>query len=225
VVVPRHPGAFSALGILFSDVVKDVSQSVLLTVPNLPESRRTKSSASPRFRNLLNDLSHRFGGIERNALVELRQEHFKLERVHIQRRLALRYVGQAYELSVPFTPGFAGVFHAEHERTYGYSQPKRPLELVNLQVRITLATSKPPTRARTAGPPRHARKAVVKQKRVWFDGRFWQTPLYDRERLGAGAAFHGPAIVVEYSSTTIIPPLFNCRVDEHLNLRLTQHAH
>jgi N-methylhydantoinase A len=225
VIVPRHPGAFSALGILFSDVVKDVSKSVLLMVPSLPEPGRNKGSQPSNVRNFLKDLSHRFASIEQRALAELRQEHFKLDRARIQRQLAIRYVGQAYELPVPFKPGFAGVFHSEHEKAYGYAQPNRPLEIVSLQVRLTLPTPNAPNRRRTADKSGNASKAMVKQKSVWIDGKFRRTPLYDRDRLGEGAAFRGPAIVIEYSSTTVVPPNFKCCVDEHLNLRLTQHGH
>jgi len=225
VIVPRHPGAFSALGILFSDIVRDVSQSVLLTIPGSPRADRTTSYSLPTFGKFLKSLSRRFESIEQSALAELRQEKFKCERVRILRQLAIRYVGQAYELSVPFSPHFPELFHSAHERAYGHAQPDRPLELVSLQVRLTLPTPKPPNLEKSADPPRHAGKAVVKHKPVWFDNRFWRTPLYERDRLSAGATFRGPAIVAEYSSTTAIPPSFKCRVDEHLNLRLIQNAH
>jgi N-methylhydantoinase A len=62
----------------------------------------------------------------------------------------------------------------------------------------------------------------VKTKPVWFSGCFHPTRLYDRERLQAGARFVGPAVVVEYSSTTVVPPDFECYVDEYLNLALRQ---
>jgi len=65
----------------------------------------------------------------------------------------------------------------------------------------------------------------VKKKLVWFGERFWKTPCYDRERLRPGARFAGPAMVLEYSSTTVVPPDFVCQVDEFLNLVLSPDAH
>jgi N-methylhydantoinase A len=62
---------------------------------------------------------------------------------------------------------------------------------------------------------------MVKTKPVWFAGRFHSTRLYDRERLEAGTRIVGPAVVVEYSSTTVVPPDFECYVDEYLNLTLS----
>ena len=223
VIVPMHPGAFSALGILLSDIVRDVSQSVLLTVPE--KEKRNSSPSNGKLRKFMRDLDRRYESIEQEARAELRREHFKIDLVQIERRLALRYVGQAYELSVPFTATFPLRFHSEHERVYGYAQPTHPLEIVSVQVRLKLPTSKPP------GPRNQTRNfldpksAIVKLKPVWFGRQFVPTPLYERQRLRAGMKLAAPAIIIEYSSTTVVPPDFTCRVDEHLNLRLTQNAH
>jgi N-methylhydantoinase A len=84
---------------------------------------------------------------------------------------------------------------------------------------LVIRTPKPKLRTRRPGNPDHAR-VKVKTKPVWFAGRFHSTRLYDRERLQAGTRFVGPAVVFEYSSTTVIPPDFECHVDEYLNLVL-----
>jgi N-methylhydantoinase A len=111
------------------------------------------------------------------------------------------------------------LFHLQHEKAYGYVHPGRALEIVNLRLRLTIRTPKPQLRARRMGNPDPAR-ARVKTKPVWFSGCFHPTYLYDRARLGAGTRFVGPAVVVEYSSTTVVPPDFTCGVDKHLNLIL-----
>jgi N-methylhydantoinase A len=213
VIVPRHPGAFSALGILLCDVTRDVSRSVLLPVPD----------SATALRGLLRDLDRRFRILEREARAELRRERLAQPSLRAERRLDVRYRGQAYEISVAFSPSFAARFHAEHEKAYGYAHAGRAMEIVNLRVRLAVPSPKPPVRRRSAeaGNPR---EAVVKEKPVWFDGHLHPTPLYDRERLRSGARFAGPAIVVEYSSTTVVPPDFECRVDEYLNLRLSENA-
>jgi N-methylhydantoinase A len=213
VIVPRHPGAFSALGILLSDVARDVSRSVLLPVPD----------SATALRGFLRDLDARFRILERNARTELRRERPAQPSLRIERRVDVRYRGQAYEISVPFSPSFAARFHAEHEKAYGYAHAGRAMEIVNLRVRLVVPSPKPPARRRSAKAS-SVRKAIVKEKPVWFNGRLLPTPLYDRERLRPGARFSGPAIVVEYSSTTVVPPDFECRVDEFLNLRLSENA-
>ena len=220
VIIPAHPGAFSALGILMSDAIKDVSQSVLTPIP--------AGSTGPQpdsFQPCLNDISRRFRQIERAARAELRRDHFPPGKIRIEKQVDVRYAGQSYELMIPFSPRFPEEFKRLHQKTYGYSHGHKPLEIVNLRLRLTV-----PTAARRA-PKRTVRvrpgqidKAVVKYKNVWFGNRFYQTPLYERDRLGPGIQFDGPAVVVEYSSTTVVPPGFCCRVDNDLNLVLTCNA-
>lgn len=220
VIIPPNPGTFSALGILLSDAIKDVSQSVLMAVP--VESSPARSSS---FRQCLDDIARRFRMLESAARTELRRDHFPSGRVRIERQLDVRYAGQSYELTVPFTPRFPRHFEQLHTKTYGYTHSRKPLEVVNLRLRLTVPTTRMKPTKRTGRPRVQSIKAaVVKEKDVWFENRFRQTPLYDRDSLAIGSRFNGPAVVVEYSSTTVIPPGFGCRVDEHLNLVITDHA-
>ncbi len=220
VIIPANPGTFSALGILMSDAIKDVSQSVLMPVP-----ASSPGPPSDSFERCLNDISRRFRQIEQAARAELRRDHFPPGKIRVEKQIDVRYVGQSYELMIPFSPQFLEEFKRLHEKTYGYSHGHKPLEVVNLRLRLTV-----PTAARHV-PQRTIRarasqidKAVVKHKRVWFGNQFHQTPLYERDRLGRGVQFNGPAVVVEYSSTTVVPPGFCCRVDNGLNMVLTCNA-
>lgn len=213
VIVPRNPGAFSALGILLSDIVKEVTQSILLAAP---DDGRESSIA---MRNFLRDVERRFARLERKARGELRREGFAAPAARAERRLDLRYRGQSYELSVPFVPGFPLLFHREHERAYGYIHPGRGLEIVNLRLRLSIRTPKPRIRA-CLPRPFVPDAAKLKTKLVWFTGAFHSTPFYDREKLQPGARCPGPAVIVEYSSTTVVPPDFVCHADKWLNLVL-----
>jgi N-methylhydantoinase A len=210
VVVPRNPGAFSALGILLSDIVRDSVRSVFLPV--------TSDGGQA---GLWLALEKRFARMERASRSELQQEGFPSQSARAERRLDLRYAGQSYELSVPFKRDFRRLFDQEHMRAYGYSHVGRPIEIVNLRLRLVIRTPKPRLRAQKI---RVAAPAKMKSKPVWFDGRFRATPVYDRERLAAGTRLRGPAVIVEYSSTTVVPPDFRCEVDKYLNLILTRHV-
>jgi N-methylhydantoinase A len=256
VVVPPNPGGFSALGALLSDVVKDISHSVLLPVPRTVRAGETPTgrgrlpalpgSLQPRVRSLpdfVKDLERRFKELEQAGRTDLQDEGFPAQRVGIERRLAVRYRGQAYELSIPFSARFADLFHREHERAYGHAQPDLALEVVSLQVRLTIPMPKPRLETRNwklenrkakletrnskleigkskLDGEKGLRGAIVKKKPVWFEGALRATPLYRRDRLARGVRFRGPAIVVEYSSTTVVPPDHECVVDEYLNLVL-----
>jgi N-methylhydantoinase A len=225
VIVPVNPGAFSALGVLLSDIVKDVSQSVLLPVPVVSEERSGRRS----WARFISDVGQRFARLERPARVELRKEGFKGEPA-IKRELDLRYAGQSYELTVPFHPAFREAFHREHERTYGHSQPDRPIEIVSVRLRLVIGTPKPMigelglgtgARARADAKHRTSTEAMVLNRRpVWFGKQAMDTAFYDRPQLGPGIGFSGPAIVLEYGATTVVPPDFRCRVDGGCNLIL-----
>jgi len=215
VIVPRSPGAFSALGILISDIVKDVSLSVLLPLPG----ERKKRDA--RFSEFFANLSRRLARLEAEGRAQLKREGFPSDRAQAAWHLDLRALGQAYELTVPFAADFPARFHREHEKAYGYAHRGGLLEVVNLRVRLTIPIPKPPFRPRAATRGT-LRVAMVKTKPVWFGSRFWETSFYDRNRLGVGVRIRGPAVIVEYSSTTVVPPEWKCEVDEFLNLVLTR---
>ncbi|MGO8733788.1 MAG: hydantoinase/oxoprolinase family protein [Terriglobia bacterium] len=214
-VVPRNPGAFSALGILLSDVIKDSVRSVFLHVPE--EGERS----SQRLADFRRDLENRFVILERASRAELQKEGFPAELARTERRLDLRYAGQSYELSVPLRANFRRLFHQAHEKAYGYAHAGRPMEIVNLRSRLVIRMPKPRLRPSARKARRLTQAAVVKTKPMWFGGKPLQTPVYVREYLEPGARLQGPAVIVEYSSTTVVPPDFECHVDEYLNLTLS----
>jgi N-methylhydantoinase A len=195
VLVPCFPGALSALGILMSDMVRDYSKTVMLPLEH-PGLEQGFAQLEQRGRNEMSA-----EGLEGSAL----------------RSLDIRYVGQGYELNVAAGPGLAERFHKTHEQRYGYSDPERPAEVVNLRVRIA-AGAKPirfPRRAARRGNGKHA---ILKTRPVYFDGHVHQAPVYDRARLAPGDEFAGPAIITEYSATCAIPPECRVRTDEWQNL-------
>jgi N-methylhydantoinase A len=214
VIVPPNPGAFSALGVLGSDVVKEVSQSVLVPVP----------AAEATGSEFLRRIEARFSGLERAARDELRGEGFAGP-IEAARSLDLRYLGQSYELTVPFTAGFRDAFRKEHERAYGHARLERPLEIVSLRVRLTIRTARPAGPAGKARRPaarKHAPPMALSIRPAGFEKGLVPTRFYDREQLQPGTRFQGPAVVLEYSSTTVVPPDYACRVDDGGNLILSR---
>jgi N-methylhydantoinase A len=220
IIIPANPGTFSAFGILWSDAVRDVSLSVLAPVPT-----DAKDGRSIPFNQFLKELERKFIAIEREARAEFRRDKLSTTKLKVERQLEVRYAGQSYELMVPYSPRLQKEFERLHEKTYGYSHTGKPLEVVNLRLRLTVPTvvRKPP-RHSSGGTARRVRDAILKMKNVWFGNRFHQTPLYGRDRLSPGMRLNGPAVVAEYSSTTVVPPGFHCRVDREGNLVLTYDA-
>jgi N-methylhydantoinase A len=134
-----------------------------------------------------------------------------------ERSLDLRYEGQGYELNVPWSGDFVARFHEVHRQRYGYSDSKRPIEIVNVRVRTIQTTSR---EEETSEPLQagNGEQAVKRLKQIYFDGA-WQTgKVYARDLLKAGDTFPGPAVIVEYSATTFVEPGAKVSVDGFRNL-------
>lgn len=209
VLLPKFPGALSALGILRADVVKDFSQTVQLPVHRPAEARK--------------DLVRAFAVLEKRGLDEMGAEGFPPRAVRIERLLDMRYVGQAFELTVPAGGDFGVAFHRAHEQRYGYADAKRAVEIVNVRARMSGATAKP-SLPRSRSGSSDAGTAIIDSRRAFFSGKPVVTPVYDRARLRCGHRFAGPAIVMEYSATTLLPAGWSVRIDSYESLIVTKQA-
>ena len=203
-LVPRHPGLLSALGVLLSDTVQDFSRTVML-----PTAKAGRKKLETHYRLL-----------ERAAVTAMRLEGLSDEGIRLERWIDMRYRGQSYELSIPFTCGFDRQFHRSHEQRYGYADLGRDSEIVTLRVRARGAVRKPRLPRESPGPP-DPTPAFLRAKRVCFFGRLYETPIYERSLLHAGNRITGPALVFEYSASTAIPPGCVCIVDAFGNLIIT----
>jgi N-methylhydantoinase A/oxoprolinase/acetone carboxylase beta subunit len=56
--------------------------------------------------------------------------------------------------------------------------------------------------------------------RMFVNGQWQEAPVYDRQQLHVGDVFHGPALVAEYSATTVVPGDFGVRIDTQQNIIL-----
>ncbi len=215
VIVPAYPGGLSALGILISDVVKDHSRTVLMRVRELPEK----------------ELERHFAELQRSVSAELKKEEWQGRPV-FEKSCDLRYRGQGYELNLSFGRDLLQRFHAEHHRRYGYSSPEREVEIVTVRLRARVASSerlpKSPElpklknqEGRHVGGHEAAQptgRAETTAAHVWFSNKKQKTLILPRESLRAGKSYRGPAIVTEYSATTVVPPGLRFLVDGAANL-------
>jgi len=205
VIVPAFPGALSALGILASDVIKDYSRTVLWRVKNkLPQ----------------HDLTRELAKLEENASRDFRTEAWK-GRPRYRRSVDVRYRGQGYELNIPLSPTLLKDFEKEHHRRYGYTHPSREVELVTLRLRASL----PQSMTEHAGADAFVRpgratlgETSPREVQVLFESKKQKTKIYAREELQQKRTYSGPAIVTEYSATTVIPPKKQFHIDRAMNL-------
>jgi N-methylhydantoinase A len=129
----------------------------------------------------------------------------------------IRYAGQSYELTVPWNPGNpAAPFHREHQRVYGYSNPERAIEIVTLRVRARLEVPKPKLKSGHHGGAVTKNAAI---RRIHSSDTWRDTPVYARSDLSSGE-MTGPALVLDYGSTTLIPPGWAFSMDSVGSLKL-----
>ena len=164
------------------------------------------------------ELSTLFKDIEKRGTHDLVQEGIPEGNVTLERYLDMRYEGQSYEIIVPFGDNYAQDFHAYHEKTYGYRNEDKIIEIVNIRLRARGIPDKP--RFQKEEPvgeePRH--DALLDERDVVFDRKMARTKIIQREKLMSGNRVKGPAVIVEYSSTIVIPPFAGAFVDGYGNL-------
>lgn len=204
VIVPAFPGALSALGILASDVVKDFSRTVLWRVSaKIPTAQ----------------LNREFATLQQTAAKDFRCDGWRGS-PHLQRSIDLRYLDQGYELNLPLTRNLLHDFRQEHQRRYGYTHPNREIEIVTLRLRATIKSVTPHLSADALVRPERAKlsRTFPPQCPILFDGRKLAAKIYSRDVLQPGKNYRGPAIITEYSATTVIPPGKRFHLDRAANL-------
>ena len=205
VIVPSNPGILSALGILRADMVKDTSLTVMMR---------------SREEDLSRQLTEAFLPLESRVRKGLTEEGFSEQDLELERTLDARYVGQSYELNVPFDEHSVDEFHKLHQQFYGYCNAQLPVEIVTLRVRGCGRYPHVQIPRLPLGPEEPVADAVAQEKQVFIQGRFIATPFYLRRNLQPGNRFTGPAIVLEYSSTIFVPSDFQATIDEWGNVIL-----
>ena len=216
VVVPPYPGITSAMGLLTTDLKYDAI--------------RTQFQVSGRID--LARLNADLSGMERQLGEQFAADHLDAAHFHFVRDGDLRYVGQGYELKIPIPAGeltdaslteIWRLFHEAHKREYGHAFVQNPIEIVN--VRVTgvgampkIAKLKAPEGGSLAAARIRAGQCVF---RVGGALKSFETTFYRRALLPVGESFHGPAIVLQMDSTTVIPPVWSAVNDAVGNLILT----
>jgi N-methylhydantoinase A len=209
VIVPPTPGVLSALGFLYSDIKNEFAQTFI----------RNLDEVQP---NAVTDILGRLGG---EAKSWLEAEGIEAGKQDLRYQADVRYFRQGYEFALDVSPealmngGLRDLedrFGAAHERQYGF-RLTAPVELVNLRAIGTGRVTKMayPKAERGDADPSHA---LADEHRVYFDGDFVASKIYDRARLQAGNKVRGPAVIMQTDSTTVIHPSHVGEVDEYLNI-------
>jgi len=202
VILPAHPGALSAIGIVASNVVQDQSRTVMLEVDSGARRR----------------LERAFREMERLARATLKREGFPETRQRHEQRLAMRYKGQSFELEIENgAEDLAAAFHRAHRERYDYAQEDNAVEIVSARLRSQgLIEELEIERTKAARGKRSLLPATYVD--AYLNGKRARAGVYQRDLLPPGATLRTPCIVAEYSATTLVPAGTKASVDEFGNL-------
>ncbi len=211
VIVPVHPGAFSAWGMLQTDVRHDFKET-LYGFWNQFESKV---------------LEERFEALEASGRTYLLDEGVGEGAISFERSADFRYHGQEYVLTIPIPAGAIDMdavrssFDQAYDRQYGHSSPQGLVEVANLRVAAIGRLDRPENAEPEAGPVRPARERMV-----YFSGSEHPTAIIDRNGIGRDAMVDGPAIIEENTATTLVPPGWRATAiaGGHLSLSRTEQA-
>ncbi len=212
VLFPPLASTLSALGMVVSQVIKDYSQTVMLTGRAAPET--LQAGLQP---------------LRQHAQEELRHEGVEACLAAFQPSLDMRYAGQSFELNIPWPDpqaDFLQAFHQAHQLVYGYANETAPVEIVNLRLRasgpppeIQLPISPEP--ARPSRPPQPYKHQAVCWRGPDGEPTAYQAACYHWADLRPGDRVQGPALVVRSDTTILVGRHDAGVVDAFLNLVVT----
>ena len=214
IIVPRFPGAFSAWGMLQTDIRRNFTEPYF----SLDEDIDTADMA-----NLLRT-------VERDGLASLASEGVPEQSRRASHSVDVRYQSQEFTLTVPllsadepesenFLENLAARFAMQYQDRYGHSSLGAPIEVVTLRTEAVgdlVRLEAPPFEAASSPDFKHD------IRKVDFDRTQHDAIVVRRGVLAAGHSFQGPAIIVEETATTVVPPGFTVRVDQYGSLVIRQ---
>ena len=213
VIIPFAPGHFSAYGMLFADLRRDLVNTWF----------------KPLETAAFDDLEALFTAMEKTGAADLARSRDMIVEMRTERGADMRYVGQEHAVTVHLPmelfknhdrAGIKARFDAVHETRYGYSAPGEKAEIVSLRS-ATIGLMRKPALEPVGAASDDAQAAFSGKRPVYFAATgMVETPTYDRGRLKAGNRIEGPALIEEHASTTVVEPRDVLKVDAFGNLHI-----
>ncbi|WP_417583346.1 hydantoinase/oxoprolinase family protein [Pelagibacterium sp.] len=207
VIIPVHPGAFSAFGMLQTDMRHDFKMTWF----------GDWSAASP------DDLTRAFEGLEAQGREHLKHEGMSDQEISFERSVDLRYEGQEYVLTIPAGTGLIDLravrkrFDVAYQAQYGHSSNTAGVEVANLRVAALGRLRRPGLPS-----PQDRETRERRSRMVYFDGVEQATDVVRREAYALGDTLVGPAIIEEETTTTLVPPGWRVEVITGGHLSMTK---
>jgi len=215
VIIPRFPGLFSALGLLYADVTTDFVETIMITLT--PEN--------------LDPLNNTLDRLHTKADAWFQRVNIPGDKYEIKASIDLRYLRQNYELNIPL-PGvhispenitsIQTQFNEAHTAEYGHSTPGETIQAVYIRLRAIKPLTKPDLKPLNDDRSETINKASSASRWVWFPGEQMLCQVYQRDTLKPEQTLEGPAIIQEKEATTLVEKHWCLRVDLSGNLLIVR---
>jgi N-methylhydantoinase A len=207
-LIPCYPGVICALGCVIADVKHDFAQTMNLSQSNW---------------NL-----KLFNKVVEEKILEgrsrLESEKIKLEKIEVEIFADMSYEQQIHSIRVPIPypierESIVQSFKETYQKMYKHTLSNIPLTLTNLRVSV-IGKRKPPqlTSIMNNNVSRNRHEAKISNREVYFNGQFYQTPIYDKNILPLHEIIEGPAIIEQEDTTIVIEPDMTAFIDDLGNL-------
>ncbi|MDT7042139.1 hydantoinase/oxoprolinase family protein [Candidatus Nitronereus thalassa] len=203
VLVPPSASTLSAYGMLTAHVRVDAVQTIMRD--DEPSHEELHKSFSPMIQK---------------CEADLKSQHVKPEDIEINCELDVRYLGQSFELTVPFSASYCASFEALHQQRYGYHQDHAAIEIVNLRVRGISRTKSPTPSRLPLVLTSDASQAIIGSHRFILSDGPVTAPHFARAQLQPGHEIKGPALLIQDDTTLMVGMKDQARIDEYGNVHI-----
>jgi N-methylhydantoinase A len=213
VIVPLNAGVFSAFGMLMSDLRRDYIRTDVMHL--------NKDNFS--------SLKDVFQEMEDEAVKAYERNEYEEEDIKFEYYLDLRYSGQEHSVKLGLSDlnnlnmeRIEKDFHLLHEKRYAFSLPGTSIEIVNYHLVAEVIVNKPVI-GEVEGKGNSVEDAIIDTQEVDFDVMgIHESKFYDRDKLEPGMCIDGPAIIAEDSTSTVVPPQHQFKIDEYANIIISK---
>lgn len=212
VLVPARPGLTNALGCLVADLRQDRVNTVnkALDLVDMSEVKRLMTAQRD------------------SALAVVEEEKAEIEETVVIHGADMQFRGQTHLIRVPLASpdvtreDIQAAFEKAYFHRFQVRLPEIRAVLVNLVTSVIGRRRAFPLAALLDAADRRASvaDAVIGERQVHADGRWWTAKVYSRDALPIGASVAGPAVIQQIDATTVIEPGAVATVDAIGNLRV-----
>ena len=209
IIVPPSPGILCALGCLVADVRADFVHSIWKETSELTDQ-------------VIRDI---FADLDTQAREWITAQQVDLDQIYVLRSADMCYVGQSYEVNVPFpdietatlsSAQVTGWFHKKYADIYGYTEEQSPTRMLEARLQIVGVTPKPDVDLISG--EKSASSAGAESRTVYENGQSVVATVWQRGQMTSGKNYHGPLIVEQYDTTIYVPDGFHVHVDKLANV-------